>query len=531
MALTLDDINGMPTDTDELINHLQNRGILQRPVPPPAPEPVQLQPMQPPANTEPPAAPSPVATMKPPSIEGTAPTSMPSTAMAPETSPVKPLVPPKVGSAAESQSELENLQNKVHGDTLASHDTTLGKIGHVAARVGNIAGNILVPNVMANIPGTDLNNNIRTAGLKNELAQRTGAEEEQNSRGITDKFHQQQLENEQDAAKYDTPEKRQAYMAEKPELFNGLSDFEKNDYVLSGKFPQKEPVEPKEQTLSQLHANAVADAIKRGVNPAEDPTVQQYADSITSLQKEQKPANATEQVRTELLAAMKSGDKAKIQELGQQLEKLSDPTGEKEILRQLAMQSAQQRVSEKLEKDKSLTPAAQQIIMNTQPTLDQVDQLIAELEPLKDDNSSRLTIDRIGYALGHASPKGSLAADISKLELDRVMAGARVLKGSSRAYQALELAMKHAPNSWVDTPNLMYDKLKNIRQNLADIEEDAKKYGAKNLPANVKTGTEGAGGPTGGEAKSHNFEINGKRYENVPDALYQKAKKKPGFKE
>ena len=195
MSLTLDDISGMPTDTDSLVEHLTNRGLLQRPVPPPAPEPVQLQPMQPPANTEPPATPSPVATMKPPSIEGTAPTA-PSTidgiapTQLPKLSMRQQLALPQtspgadIGSSAYTRNQLERDAAK-KADPWGSadnHPGFLGKLGHIAARAGNIAGDILVPNVMANIPGTDLNNNIRTAGLKNELAQRTAAEGQEKNR-------------------------------------------------------------------------------------------------------------------------------------------------------------------------------------------------------------------------------------------------------------------------------------------------------------------------------------------------------------
>jgi hypothetical protein len=346
--------------------------------------------------------------------------------------------------------------------------------------------------VVAAIPGTTLNRNLREAGETAQLHQAEGEERENTKAQTEDELRQEQIKGLKESGEYNTPEKRQEYMQKNPDMFKDLSDFERNDFALTGKFPQKEPTEPKAANLQQLHADAVQKAVSEGRDPAQDPVVQQYADAITGLQKqtEKKPL---EQVQGELLAAMKSGDHAKVQELGQQLEKLTDPTGEKETMRQLLIQGRQAQIAEKVSKDNSLSPAAQQIIINTEPTLQQTDQLIAELEPMKNDNTSRLTVDRLGYALGHASPRGSLAADISKLELDRVIAGARVLKGSSRAYQALELAMKHAPNSWVDTPELMYDKLKNIRQNLADVIEDAKKYGGKTLPANVKTGTEGAG--------------------------------------
>jgi len=214
--------------------------------------------------------------------------------------------------------------------------------------------------------------------------------------------------------------------------------------------------------------------------------------------KPDKQLNAVEGVKQQLLDAMNKGDKPAVAKLGKQLEALSDPTGDKAAMRALTMESVRQRIAEKNAKDTSLSPKAQQVLMETEPTLQQVDQLIAKLEPMRNDNSTRLTLSRIGYALGKASPVGSLADDISKLELDRVVAGARVLKGSSRAYQALELAMKHAPNAWVDTPQLMYNKLTNIRQNLADVENDAKNLGTSKLSsAAAETATSSNQAPGG----------------------------------
>jgi hypothetical protein len=127
-----------------------------------------------------------------------------------------------------------------------------------------------------------------------------------------------------------------------------------------------------------------------------------------------------------------------------------------------------------------ITPATQKILQETSPVHDQVRQLLNAVEPYKDDNTpGTLLRSRLKYALGMADPKGDLGDQISKLELDRVMAGARVLKGSSRAYQALQLAMQHAPNSKIDSPQLMYNKLQTIEQNLTDIGDDAVKYGTK----------------------------------------------------
>lgn len=46
------------------------------------------------------------------------------------------------------------------GSDVSAHPGFLGKIGHVLGRVGNIAGDIVAPGVMENIPGTDLHNNL-----------------------------------------------------------------------------------------------------------------------------------------------------------------------------------------------------------------------------------------------------------------------------------------------------------------------------------------------------------------------------------
>jgi hypothetical protein len=51
---------------------------------------------------------------------------------------------------------LELNKNNPYGSQ-ANHPGALGRIGHVLARAGNIAGDFLVPNVMREIPGTDLN--------------------------------------------------------------------------------------------------------------------------------------------------------------------------------------------------------------------------------------------------------------------------------------------------------------------------------------------------------------------------------------
>ncbi len=222
MALTLEDIMGMPVDAEKLNKHLMDRGLIQ----PPAAAP----PMVPPAVVSPlsPVAPrNSVAEMEAPNIrkgpnapdwtaldvaatghprvpgaqiENFAAPNLAGPAMAtPEGSMgVTPMTPPAlthqekmalpqlspgapgVGTAAYTENQLAREEEaRLHPwGTAENHPGLLGKIGHVAAKVGNIAGDIVAPGTMANIPGTELNRQMREGALKEELTRRTGAEEQ-----------------------------------------------------------------------------------------------------------------------------------------------------------------------------------------------------------------------------------------------------------------------------------------------------------------------------------------------------------------
>jgi hypothetical protein len=54
-----------------------------------------------------------------------------------------------------------------------NHPGFMGKLGHAAAEVGNIAGDIVAPRTMALIPGTDLNRRGQEAGMQKMTAQDT----------------------------------------------------------------------------------------------------------------------------------------------------------------------------------------------------------------------------------------------------------------------------------------------------------------------------------------------------------------------
>jgi hypothetical protein len=90
---------------------------------------------------------------------------------------------PQVTAAPDSIEGLQQLRaqqefDRSHpwGGEISAHPGAIGKIGHVLARIGNIAGDIVAPGTMANIPGTDINKGLRAERTKEELA---GAEKQQ----------------------------------------------------------------------------------------------------------------------------------------------------------------------------------------------------------------------------------------------------------------------------------------------------------------------------------------------------------------
>lgn len=223
MALTLDDIIAAPSDPELLNRHLQGLGLLARPEAPPAPAPVTVAPMSPvtPKSEVAPMTPPAVrsetahpteltglnrelalgATSQPSAVSarntelGTAPEISSGAPAAEPVSGIKPLVPPKlthtekmalpltspgvdVGSSAFTRNEIERLEEqKAHPwGTTENHPGLLGKIGHVAGRIGNVAADVLAPGIALNIPGSDLQRRGEENALKRELATRTAAE-------------------------------------------------------------------------------------------------------------------------------------------------------------------------------------------------------------------------------------------------------------------------------------------------------------------------------------------------------------------
>lgn len=109
--------------------------------------------------------------------------------------PSKPTA--QAGSIADTQNRLDELQwQKDHpwGTPGSAHSGTLGKIGRVAGTVGNIAGDVFAPNVMARIPGTQLHRDLTEQALETRLGQQQREASEEGLRNIQEQNLQSEIE-------------------------------------------------------------------------------------------------------------------------------------------------------------------------------------------------------------------------------------------------------------------------------------------------------------------------------------------------
>jgi hypothetical protein len=214
---TLDDLlTKLPQDYRP--EHLAALGILAPAPPPPAP--VTVAPMRPPEVG------SPIRTMTPPVLPGAPTPKIEPLVSAPITGTLTPptltaaepsalLTAPRgsLESFASRRAEPANLdlsapigagpqvltpgssaaltqelarQQDIKAHPLGSPENmpgTRGRILHTLGAIGNIAGDILIPHVMANVPGTQLNRDLQIAALQRAIPAAATAESERALRG------------------------------------------------------------------------------------------------------------------------------------------------------------------------------------------------------------------------------------------------------------------------------------------------------------------------------------------------------------
>lgn len=151
--------------------------------------------------------------------------------------------------------------------TANNHPGTMGKIAHVLSVAGNIAGNIVAPGVMANVPGSQLNMQEKEGGL----AHRLNSEEQEESGN-----------QERDAL----TQKTQQETADLPQEETDKHD--QSSALTDEAHARAQTLQ--EPSLATAYAHAVQQALKNGTDPAQDPVVQHLSDAIVALQPGQNKA-------------------------------------------------------------------------------------------------------------------------------------------------------------------------------------------------------------------------------------------------
>src|SRR5215469_9693298 len=131
------------------------------------------------------------------------------------------------------------------GTPESEHPGVLGKIAHVASRVGQIAGSAIAPQVVEEIPGTQAH-----LGAQ----ERSGESEEAGAGKLSEEANKSEEEKQKANLEHE-----QAEVAANPK--------------------------PEKENPQEVLADAIKDAQKRGVDPADDPKVQQAEKAIQDIQK------------------------------------------------------------------------------------------------------------------------------------------------------------------------------------------------------------------------------------------------------
>jgi hypothetical protein len=79
--------------------------------------------------------------------------------------PIKLGDPTSSGFANDRLARIEDQKARPWGSP-ENHPGFLGKLAHIGARIGNIAGDVVAPNVMENIPGTELHRDVEEGRLR-----------------------------------------------------------------------------------------------------------------------------------------------------------------------------------------------------------------------------------------------------------------------------------------------------------------------------------------------------------------------------
>jgi hypothetical protein len=176
---------------------------------------------------------------------------------------------PKIGPA---QSELQRLESTGSGVSQIGNPIVRG-----IARVGDALGTILAPKISGAIPGTTAHHN-QLVNQQVGLANQEASYGQKQAQGAQEQASAAHMNAETDALQH--PEAKPAG--------NEIELFQKSPEELEKFYSAKEGHQPDKGVSNpqQGYANAIADALKRGVNPDQDPHVQAWRGAIEATQKE-----------------------------------------------------------------------------------------------------------------------------------------------------------------------------------------------------------------------------------------------------
>jgi hypothetical protein len=127
-----------------------------------------------------------------------------------------------------------------------------------------------------------------------------------------------------------------------------------------------------------------------------------------------------------------------------------------------------------------LSNSAQTALASLQPVRQRVQNMLNTINdeikknPSAANQAGYFTPDRIAYGFGIDTRNSGV---ISAAELDNIVGATRILKGGSRAWEAISQAKVHLPNFWKDSPQLMRDKLEGVRDQLDRAIHETYDYG------------------------------------------------------
>lgn len=134
-----------------------------------------------------------------------------------------------------------------------------------------------------------------------------------------------------------------------------------------------------------------------------------------------------------------------------------------------------------------LTTGGQTALVQVEPTIEMMNDLIQKLEPYKSINTpGYFFVKRAEYAVGMAPEEGELASQIANLELSKII-GAMPYATRSRSMMYIQQIQLHLPKVWTDSPALMYQKLQTSKTNFERIKENILKWDVKGAGPGTRT--------------------------------------------